>query len=1055
MNQGGYADLHVTSNYSFLIGAAHPAELVETAAALGQAAIAITDRNSLAGVVRAHVAAKQVGIQLVVGARLDFLDHPSLLCLPTDRAAYGRLSQLITKGRRAAPKGECALMIADLWSFAEGQILIALPPDPDQADFKAAMKGFKAALSQLVLRCPGSVYLAARARFAGRDRVEIARLDRLSRLVGAPLVATNDVHQHSPGRRALADLLTCIREGRTIQEAGHRLAINAERHLKPPAEMRRLFKDWPEAVDRSLEIAARCRFSLDQLSYDYPEELTNEGRTPQEELCCLTLIGAAQRWPEGVPAKVEETLARELALIGQLGYAPYFLTVNDIVSHARSLGILCQGRGSAANSAVCYVLGITAVDPIAVDLLFERFVSVARNEPPDIDVDFEHERREEIIQYIYTKYGRERAGLAAAVHSFRARGALREVGKAMGLSGDVLDKLAMDVSGWSREEIDPARVIALGLDPASRALAFTLALTRELIGFPRHLSQHVGGFVLTRDRLDSVVPIANAAMADRTTIEWDKDDLDALRILKVDVLALGMLTCLRKSFDLIRAHGGPTLTLADVPTEDPKVYEMICRADTVGVFQIESRAQMSMLPRLRPRCFYDLVIEVAIVRPGPIQGDMVHPYLRRRRGEEPVSYPTAELEAVLKKTLGVPLFQEQAMRIAMVAAKFSADDADRLRRAMATFKKSGEIHGFKSKMIEGMVSNGYEREFAERCFRQIEGFGTYGFPESHASSFALLVYISAWVKRWHPAAFCVALLNSQPMGFYAPAQLVRDAREHGVLARPVDVNHSQWDSTLEPDPHSTGGFSMRLGLRLVKGLSQAAAERLVGLRGTGYPDPHALWRRCELSARDLSALAAADAFRSMGLDRRAAEWAVRGLKDTPMPLFAALDPSENPRPEPAVRLPAMAIGGHVLHDYAALGLSLKAHPLALLRSGLAGEGATPNAELITVKPGKRASVAGLVLVRQRPGTASGVLFMTLEDETGIANLIVWPSRFEEFRRTVLTASLLLATGIVQREGLVVHLIVEKLADRSHRLAELATTSTTARKDFQRASRDFR
>ncbi len=1055
MTQGGYVELQVTSNYSFLIGASHPAELVETAAALGHAAASIADRNSLAGVVRAHVAAKEAGIKLLVGARLDFTDHASLLCLPTDRAAYGRLSQLITKGRRAAPKGECALAIADLWAFAEGQILIALPPEPDRADFKAAFRQFKAELSRLVLRCPGAVHLAARARFAGRDRVEIARLDRLATAVGAPMVATNDVHHHIPGRRALADVLTCVREGVTAAEAGHRLAANAERHLKPVAEMRRLFKDWPEAVDRSLEIADRCKFSLDQLSYDYPEELTTEGRSPQEELVHLTWIGAERRWPEGAPETIRQTLLKELALIERLGYAPYFLTVNDIVAEARRLGILCQGRGSAANSAVCYVLGVTAVDPGAVDLLFERFVSAARNEPPDIDVDFEHERREEIIQYIYAKYGRERAGLAAAVHSFRTRGALREVGKAMGLSGDVLDKLAADASGWSREEIDPGRVIALGLDPNSRALAFTLALTRELIGFPRHLSQHVGGFVLTRDRLDSVVPIANAAMADRTTIEWDKDDLDALRILKVDVLALGMLTCLRKSFDLIRLHGGPDLDLASTPTEDPKVYDMVCRADTVGVFQIESRAQMSMLPRLRPRCFYDLVIEVAIVRPGPIQGDMVHPYLRRRQGEEPVIYPTPELEAVLKKTLGVPLFQEQAMRIAMVAAKFSADDADRLRRAMATFKKSGEIHGFKTKMIEGMVDNGYEREFAERCFRQIEGFGTYGFPESHAASFALLVYVSAWVKRWHPAAFCAALLNSQPMGFYAPAQLVCDAREHGVQVRPVDVNRSQWDCVLEPDPASTGGLALRLGLRQVKGLRRDVAERLVAQRGAGYPDPHSLWRRSDLCARDLSGLAAADAFRSMGLDRRAAEWAVRGLRDTPMPLFAALDPAANPRPEPVVSLPDMAISAQVLHDYATMGLSLKAHPLTFLREGLAAEGATPNAELIRVKPGKRASVAGLVLVRQRPGTASGVIFITLEDETGIANLIVWPGRFEEHRRVILTSSLLLATGIVQREGLVVHLIVETLADRSPRLGELMAESAGVQRDLRRASRDFR
>ncbi|HEX4572210.1 MAG TPA: error-prone DNA polymerase, partial [Dongiaceae bacterium] len=778
-----YAELQVTSNFSFLRGASHPQELAIVAAALGLAGFALTDRNSLAGVVRAHMAAKETGARFIVGARLDFRCGRSLLAFPTDRAAYGRLARLITLGRRRAPKGECHLDLADLDSPAEGRlgeglIFIALPEGP-----LAETSALSALLEDLAGRFPGHVYLAGHHLWRGDDRRRLALLAELAGRCGTPLVAVNDVHAHDPQRRKLQDVLTCIREHCTIEEAGYRLFANAERHMKSPEEMARLFADHPDALARTIEIAERCRFSLDELRYEYPHELTEEGRTPQEELTHLTWRGAAQRYPASIPEKVRAQLEHELALIGQLDYAPFFLTVHDTVRFAHSQGILCQGRGSAANSAVCYCLGVTSVDPAHMDLLFERFISAARNEPPDIDVDFEHERREEVIQYIYGKYGRERAGLAATVICYRSRSALREVGKAMGLSADTVAALAGAVWGWSDRGLEETRVRELGLDPEAPRLRQTLELAGALIGFPRHLSQHVGGFVMTRGPLEELVPIENAAMEDRTVVEWDKDDLNDLGILKVDVLALGMLTCLAKGFELIRHHYGRSLDLAGVPQDDPAVYEMICRANTIGVFQIESRAQMTMLPRLRPKNLYDLVIEVAIVRPGPIQGDMVHPYLRRRDGKEPVFYPKPELEEVLGKTLGVPLFQEQAMRIAIVAAGFSPEDADRLRRAMATFRKNGTIHHFGDKMIAGMLANGYQRDFAEKCFHQIQGFGDYGFPESHAASFAQLAYISSWVKCHYPAVFACALLNSQPMGFYAAAQIVRDAQEHGVEVR--------------------------------------------------------------------------------------------------------------------------------------------------------------------------------------------------------------------------------------------------------------------------------
>jgi error-prone DNA polymerase len=1034
-----YAELQVTSNFSFLRGASHPAELVRRARELGLAAIGLVDPNPGGGGGRAPAAAKEAKLKLLVGARLDFRDgHPSLLCYPTDRAAYGRLAQVLTNGKRRAPKGECHLYAADIAELGPDQALIVVP---DSLTLPGG-EGFRAALRALAEERPGDVYLAAAPRQDGGDRARLARLAALAATADAKLLATNDVYYHDPARRPLQDVLTCIRSGCRIEEAGYRLHANAERHLKPPAEMALLFRDHPEAIARTLEIAARCRFSLEELRYEYPDEPVPAGRTPQEELERLTWLHAAERYPQGVPAGVRALLEKELAVIAGLDYARYFLTVHDIVRFARGRGILCQGRGSAANSAVCYVLGITAVDPQKISLLFERFVSAERREPPDIDLDFEHERREEVIQHIYEKYGRDRAGIVATVITYRPRSAIRDVGKAMGLSADTIGTLAGTVWGWGEEGgIAEASIREAGLDPADRTLRLVLKLARELVGFPRHLSQHTGGFVITRNRLCEVVPIENAAMADRTVIEWDKDDLDALGMLKIDVLALGMLTCLRKGLDLLARHYGIRRQLYEIAyDEDPRVYDMLCRADSIGVFQVESRAQMSMLPRLKPRRFYDLVVEVAIVRPGPIQGGMVHPYLRRRTGQEPVDYPSEALREVLEKTLGVPLFQEQAMRIAIVGARFSPDEANQLRRAMATFRHVGTIDTLKGRFIEGMVANGYARGFAESCFRQIEGFGEYGFPESHAASFAILVYASAWLKCHYPAVFACAILNSQPMGFYAPAQLVRDAREHGVEVRPVDVNHSGWDCTLEP-ADCPGGLALRLGFRQVKGLSAAESEKLVAARANGYPDPAALWRRAGLKAATMDILARADAFGSMGLKRRPALWAAAALGEAPLPLFAAAGEEELSNETP-VALPAMADGEEVVADYAALRLSLKRHPLALLRDDLAamrlerGVPVLPTARLADTPDGARLAVAGLVLVRQRPGSAGGVVFMTLEDETGIANLVVWTRVLERFRRVVMGARLVVALGKVQREGEVVHLVVDRLVARDDLLRRL-------------------
>ncbi len=1123
-----YAELDVTTNFSFLRGGSHPEELVATAKLLGLGAIAVTDRNTLAGVVRGHLAAKEVGgIKFMVGVRLDLKDAPSLLAYPTDRAAYGRLCHLLTLGQRRTEKGDCILHLDDVAAHAEGLIFIALPPDdfispsllsspgltgrssnhrsPDNkgprlldARFRRHDKGKFEEQLTLIKEALGSqtpLYLAARHSYRGDDKARIAGLAELGQRTGIPIVATNGVLYHVPHRRDLQDVLTAIREKCTVAEAGLGLEANAERHLKSAHNMARLFSGHEDALARTIEIAQACTFSLDELKYEYPDEPVPEGKTPQSHLEDLTWEGAAWRFHDGIPKKVRDTLEKELALIAELNYARYFLTVHDIVRFARSQGILCQGRGSAANSAVCYCLAITNVDPTEIDLLFERFVSPERKEPPDIDVDFEHERREEVIQYIYARYGRDRAGLAATVICYRGRLAVREVGQALGLSEDTVAALATTIWGLSNSNLPEEYVRQAGLDPSDPLLARCLELTGELIGFPRHLSQHVGGFVLTRGPLSEVVPIGNAAMEDRTVIEWDKDDLDALGLLKVDVLGLGMLTCIRKAFAFLREHYGKDVRLGTVPRDDPAVYDMLCKADSIGVFQVESRAQMNMLPRLKPRCFYDLVIEVAIVRPGPIQGDMVHPYLRRRCGDERVEFPephpdhgpSDELNQVLGKTMGVPLFQEQAMRLAMVAAKFSGPEANELRRAMATFRRRGTIDRLREKMVGRMIERGYPAEFAERCFNQIKGFGEYGFPESHAASFAYLVYVSAWIKCHYPAAFAAALLNSQPMGFYAPAQIVTCARAHGVEAREPDVNHSLWDCTLEEV--AGGTFALRLGLRQIDGLREAEVQRLVSVRdglsadlhphlfapqpatcsippldgeggeaegqagwGDGdclekkpptrltaqadlpargrYSDVRDLWRRSGISRASIEKLAAADAFRSLGLDRRQALWEVRGLpKENPLPLFdhAATAEAGN---EEKVALPVMPLSEHVVNDYRTLRLSLKAHPMSFLRARVATARILSCGGLKQIHDGARVSVAGVVLVRQRPGSAQGVVFMTIEDETGVANSVIWPKVLERERKVVMGARLVVVHGRVQRHEDIIHVVAERLEDRS-------------------------
>jgi error-prone DNA polymerase len=1082
-----YAELMATSNFSFLHSGSDPEELIAAAVAKGLTGLGLCDRNSFAGVVRAYSALRQLredpetepatrGFRYVVGVRLVFADGtPDIVAYPTDRDAYGRLCRLLTLGNtrevagKRATKGVCTIRFDDLAPFSDGQLFILMADEGRWEESAAVLRRLK----QLAR---GSVWLAAACRFKGDDRARLNRLARLARDEKVPLVAVNDVLYHTPERRMLQDVVTCIREHLTIFEAGRRLEQNAERHLKEPLEMARLFREHPEALEETQRILGRISFSLDQLAYSYPEETVGTGETAQQTLVRLAWAGALKRYPRGIPDKVKKGLESELALIEQKAYAPYFLTVEEIVRFARDeRGILCQGRGSAANSMVCFCLGITEVDPMRSELVFGRFLSTERDEPPDIDVDFEHERREEVIQHLYAKYGRDRAGLTATVVCYRSKGAIREVAKVFGISSDMVDALNELSWSWYSKSLKPERVKELGLDPDDPLLAKVLTLAGELMGFPRHLSQHVGGFVLTRDRLDTYVPIANAAMEDRTTVEWDKDDLDALKILKVDVLALGMLSCIRRAFELMHRHYGQDLTLAGVregedgPDREREgwdwdkkpsapVYRMTHRADTIGVFQIESRAQMSMLPRLKPKRFYDLVIEVAIVRPGPIQGGMVHPYLKRRLGNEQPDYPSPALRAVLERTLGIPLFQEQAMQIAVVGAGFSPGKADKLRRAMATFRRNGTIHTLRDDFIGGMLRNGYDRDFAERCFKQIEGFGDYGFPESHAASFALLVYVSCWLKCHYPDVFACALLNSQPMGFYAPAQIIRDVIEHGVEVRPVDVNLSDLESLLEPGQPAAprlherhremqgdirSNHALRLGIGMVKGLSENDANILIARRPPGgYRSVRDLWLRTGLSVTALEKLAAADAFGSIGLNRRQALWAVKGLMGSDgaetLPLFAAAGRPPS-RPDMPEELPDMAPGEAVVHDYRTLTFSLKAHPVSFLRPLFDRRGTLPTTRLLDpgIRPGAVLETAGLVLVRQRPGTASGVIFATLEDETGIANIIIWDRVFQKNRKAVLGSRLLAVRGELQREGLVTHLVARSFVDFTPHLTALA------------------
>lgn len=1050
-----YTELAVTSNFSFLEGASQPHELVQAAAILGLDGIGIADRNTLAGVVRAYKAHNElkekagIRLNLFIGCRLVFIDDtPDLLVYPRDRTAYGQLCRLLSEGKdRAKIKGECHLLLEDFLFRAKGFQIAVVPP-------LRADKILTAFLRKLVIAAPGSVWLALAMPHQGADRRYGEKLAHIATGANVPLLAINNVLYHTAARRPLQDVLTCIREHVTIDTAGRKLEKNAERHLKSPDEMQRLFRHFPAALQETQRFVEPIGFSLDQLKYDYPDEPVPPGKTPQQYLSEETWKGAAQRYPEGIPEKVCAILRKELAIIEGLEYAPYFLTVYDIVKYARSQNILCQGRGSAANSAVCYCLAITAVDPKHTDVLFERFLSAERKEPPDIDVDFEHERREEVMQWVYERYGRSRAAIVATVISYRPRSAIRDVGKALGLTEDVTAALANMVWGSWGTAVEKNEVRQAGLDPDNVMIRRAVRLATELIGFPRHLSQHVGGFVLTQERLDETVPVGPAAMKDRTFIEWDKDDIDELNIMKVDVLSLGMLTCIRKAFDLIHLHGGKRYELATIPQEDPAVYDMLCNADSLGVFQVESRAQMNMLPRLRPREFYDLVIEVAIVRPGPIQGDMVHPYLRRRNKIEKVHYPSPspkhgdkdELRNVLGRTLGVPLFQEQAMRIAIEAAKFTPDEANKLRRSMATFRNVGTISEMEGKMVEGMVRRGYERSFAENCFNQIKGFGEYGFPESHAASFAILVYISSWIKCHHSATFAAALLNSQPMGFYAPAQIIRDAREHGVEVRPVDINFSEWDNTLERVDKNN--LALRLGFRQVEGFSEAWADEICAKRKHHYSDIEELRRLTRLERRAFILLADADAFRSLEIDRREALWAVRRFPNNEtLPLFQVAETNELAR-EAETRLPQMKMSEHVIADYESTRLSLKGHPMQFLREMLTAENIVTCKQANSLSNNRRVKLAGVITVRQRPGNGK-VVFMTIEDETGIANIVVWAKLLEKYRKEVMGSRLILIEGMVQSADNVVHIVARKLFDRTgdlYRLSEQRTILPVSHSD---------
>ncbi len=1026
-----YAELHCHSNFTFLEGASHPDELVARACELGHAALAITDRNSVSGVVRAHIAAKEHGLKLLIGAEITPDDSPPVVLWSISRAGYGRLCRLITRGRRSAPKGECRLSLSDVLEHADGLLAGLVLREASTSLAESARRLHEAFHNR--------AYLLAEVHRGPDDARQLQRWIADAKQVGLPLVAANDVHCHARERQTLQDVVTAIRHGCTVAELGGRRFSNAERHLKSAGEMASLFALCPDAVARTVEITDRCQFSLDELRYDYPEELCPRGLTPIQHLINLTWRGVKVRYPRGVPDKVRRLIEHELTLIGELNYAAYFLTVWDLVRFARERGILCQGRGSAANSAVCFCLGVTSVDPDRIDVLFERFISKERNEAPDIDVDFEHERREEVLQYIYSKYGRDRSAMTAEFICYRPRSAIRDVGKALGLSLDRVEAISKHVDHRHDAENLATRIREAGLPPESRLGGQLVALVTELLDFPRHLSQHTGGMVLTQSPLCEVVAIENAAMPDRTVLEWDKDDLDALGILKIDVLSLGMLTAIRWCFDLIQRHHHRRLSLATIPAFDHRVFDMVSRADTIGVFQIESRAQMSMLPRLKPRCFYDLVIEVALVRPGPIQGDMVHPYLRRRCGQEAVEYPDERIRAVLEKTLGVPLFQEQAMRLVVIAAGFTPGEADQLRRAMGAWRRRGVIDQFQKKLIDGMTANGYSADFAERVFRQLRGFGEYGFPESHACSFALLVWASAWLKYHYPAVFTASLLNSQPMGFYAPAQLVADARKHGVTVLPVDVNFSEWDCTLErPQPDKP--LALRLGFRMLSGFLQADADTIGTVRGSRpFASMDDFFHRTGASNAVATRLSRADAFRSLQLNRRESLWQALPDPDAGPLLDHPVDePIFDDEPLPA--LPNLSAVEEVVSDYRTVGLSLRDHPMKFLRPRLQELHAVPAWKLATWPNGKRVSVAGLVLMRQRPATAKGITFVTLEDETGQANLIVRPDVWERYRKVARTAGVMLATGPLQREGQVIHVLVNQLRDLSAEFADLRTHS---------------
>ncbi|AEV99519.1 error-prone DNA polymerase [Niastella koreensis] len=1044
-----YTELQTTTNFSFLRGGSHPHELVARAAQLGYKELAITDRNTLAGIVRAHSSAKEHLLRIIPACRLDLQDGPALLAYPTNKSAYALLTSLLTLGNTRAEKGECFLYKADVYQHAKGIKFISIPPDHLNAEFgydneyTGALKEYREALG-------ADLYIAATKKYTGDDQKQLYQIAALAKQLNMPMVATNDVHYHTPARRQLQDIVTCIREKCTIYNAGYRLHANAERYLKPAAEMQRLFRQYPSALTYTQEIAEACQFSLDELKYEYPDEIITPGRTPMDELTHLAWQGATDFYGSAIPQKVIDNINHELSFIAEMNYASYFLTVYDIVRFARSQGILCQGRGSAANSTVCFTLGITAVDPTKFDLLFERFLSAARNEPPDIDVDFEHSRREEVMQYIYRKYGRDRAAIVATVTQQHSKGAIRDVAKAMGLSLDAIDRLAGSVGSlgeYPESPMDTQRITEQGFDLQDKHLRKVLELTRQYIGFPRQLGQHTGGFVMTKGKLSDLVPILNARMENRTCIEWNKDDIDELGWLKVDVLALGMLTCIRKTFDLAKEKYALDLTLANIPQDDPQVYEMISRADTIGVFQIESRAQQSMLPRLKPRCFYDLVIEVAIVRPGPIQGDMVHPYLRRRNGEEPVEFPSKELEDILSRTLGVPLFQEQAMKIAIVAGGFTPTEADKLRKSMATFKNPGMVTHFKEKLITGMVKNGYALDYAERVFKQLEGFGSYGFPESHAASFAHLVYISSWIKCYYPDVFACAILNSLPMGFYQPAQLIADAQQHGVEVRAVDINYSHWDNTLEEKGNQY--FILRLGFRHIGGLREGDVQLIVSGRSQPYTGINQL-RNLGVSAITLEKLADADAFRSLGLDRRQALWDV-SKQDSPTGIFA---PHHDNNGEQNISLPEMSPFEHVLQDYATTALSIKAHPVSFVREKLKQLLVLSAADLANAHDGDMVRVSGLVLVRQRPGTAKGVCFMTIEDETGTVNAIIFENLFKQYRKEITLSKLIMLEGKLQKQGAIIHVIVEQCFNFSRLFLDAKTgtvADTTAAKQGRQLS----